>query len=85
MADDAGLDPDQQRCKGQLALARSLARELMADLKGSAQRRVQITVFFVSLIGTLTWAFGDQILACGVFPAFGVVDQSAVICFAPQS
>lgn len=65
---------------GPEAIAVSLDN-LMADSKDSAQRRVQITAFLVSMFGTFIWAFGDQILACGAFPHFNIADQSAVTCF----
>lgn len=35
----------------------------------------------VSIIGTVTWAYGDQILACGLFPVMNILDKSGVACF----
>lgn len=35
----------------------------------------------ISILGTIIWAYGDQLLACGVFPLLDISDASRVNCF----
>ncbi len=41
--------------------------------------------FMITVLGTVVWAFGDQIFACGLFPAIYISDLSGVACFIPVS
>lgn len=48
------------------------------DSAKSVALRVSIGV---SIIGTLVWAYGDQMLACELFPLLGIEDRSGANCF----
>jgi hypothetical protein len=54
--------------------------DIASDHVDKSIRKATIISVFVSALGTFIWAYGDQMLACSVFPAFELNDKSGVAC-----
>jgi hypothetical protein len=63
-------------------------KQYVAEEKTKAVDRAQgfstTMSVYISIIGTIIWAYGDQITACGVFPSLKILDRSGVACFVPE-
>ena len=55
-------------------------QEIMASPIEHAQFVAAKVSIAVSILGTIVWAYGDQLLACGIFPVLSIVDNSGVVC-----
>ncbi len=66
---------------------KTIDNEKKVELKKNSIELIEESQYFaakvsvvISVIGTILWAYGDQMLACGFFPIFGIADKSGVVC-----
>jgi hypothetical protein len=72
-----------------IAVIAANSKGIVADLKSRAADDAQrystrLSVYF-SIAGTIIWAYGDQVAACGVLPLVPMKDQSGVTCFTKEA